>query len=256
MPMDRDFQRGYLPVDFAVQPFDSAWRLLVRSAQVFFANFGFLAAVTLPVVLPAKAALQFACYLADIPTSSTTAYLLVDLGDLLLDALVIPAAIFGLMHTFRTGMAPSVGRSLRWGRRQWAKALWNTFKADVTIMLYGALLVVPGLVAMVKLSLVDPIVAIEADKIAEVLQRSRNLTEGHGWRIFRVLLPLMLIGLVANVLLFNVFGGHTTSRPVIALLDSMLSLGGQWSTVVALLLYLGLVPTEKPAAAAKQKTAR
>jgi hypothetical protein len=255
MPMDRDFQRGYLPVDFVVEPFDSAWRLLIRSAQVFFSNFGFLAGVTLAVVLPVKATLQFACYLADIPTGGMTNYLLLDCSDLILDALVIPAAIFGLVEKFRTGTAAPVGRSLRWGCRQWAKSLWNKFKVEVTITLYAALLLVPGLIAMVKLSLVDPIVAVEADQVTEVLQRSRDLTENHRWPIFRALLPLMLIELGATFLVLDVFAGHTSSRPLIALVDSALSLGGQWSTVVALLLYLGLVPVEK-AAGARQKTAR
>ena len=38
----------------------------------------------------------------------------------------------------------------------------------------------------------------------------------------------------------------TASRPVIALVDSLLSAGGQWSTVIVLLMYLGVAPAEVP----------
>jgi len=253
--MDHDFRRGHLEIDFAVPRFESAWRLLVRSAGLFFSNIGFLATVTLVVFLPVKSALQFACYLLDIPTGGMTEYLLMDFSDLILDALVIPAAIYGLLDRLRTGAPAPLGRSLRWGRRQWAKALWNKFKVEVTITLSTALLVIPGILAMVKLSLTDAIVAIEADRETEVLERSRALTQGHRWPIFRVLLPLMLIELAATFAVLGVFAGSTSSRPLLALVDSALSVGGQWSTVIVLLLYLGLVPAEK-AIGAKQKIGR
>ena len=250
--MDRDFRRGHLEIDFPVEPFQSAGRLLVRSASVFFSNFWFLAVLTLAVFLPVKSALQFAGYLLDIPKGGLTAYLMMDFSDLVLSALVIPAAVFGLMHKLRTGDAPPLGRSLRWGWRQWGKMLWNKFKVEITITLWGALLVIPGVVAMVKLILTDAIVAIEADRESEALERSRELTEGRRWRIFGVLLPVMAVELAGTFVVLDALGAGTSSRVVIALVDSLLSVGGQWSTVVVLLLYLGIVPVEKPAPAKKK----
>jgi hypothetical protein len=253
--MDRDFRRGYLEVDFTVEPFQSAGRLLVRSASIFFSNFWFLAVLTLAVFLPVKSALQFAGYLLDIPKGGLTAYLMMDFSDLVLSALVIPAAVFGLMHKLRTGNAAPLGRSLRWGWRQWGKMLWNKFKVEITITLWGALLVIPGVVAMVKLILTDAIVAIEADRESEALQRSRELTEGRRWRIFGVLLPVMVLELAGTFVVLDALGVGTSSRVAIALVDSLLSVGGQWSTVVVLLLYLGIIPVEKPVPA-KKKTRR
>ena len=244
--MDRDFRQGHIEIDFLTEPFHSAFRLLVRSAVLFFANLRFLAAVTLLVYLPAKLALHFVLYLLDVPTSGMVAYLAVDLSDLFLSALVIPAVVYGLVAKFRGGQTAPVRESLRWGRRQWGKTLWNMFKVEVTVALWAALLLIPGLVAMVRLVFADVIVAIEADRETEVLARSRVLSKGHAWRIFFVLLPLMAASLVGSFLILGAFEKATDSRVVMAVADSLLSVGGQFTTVAVLLMYLGVVRTAVP----------
>jgi len=248
--MDRDFRQGHLEIDFPTEPFHSAFRLLVRSAVLFFANLRFLAAVTLLVYLPAKLALQFVLYLLDVPTSGIVSYLALDLSDLFLGALVIPAVVYGLVARFRCGQTAPLRESLRWGRRQWGKTLWNMFKVEVTVALWAALLLIPGLVAMVRLIFADVIVAIEADRETEVLARSRALARGHGWRIFFVMLPLMAASLLGTFLILGAFFQDAAySRVVMALADSVLSVGGQWTTVAVLLMYLGVAspaPSAKP----------
>jgi len=247
--MDRDFRQGHLEIDFPTEPFHSAFRLLLHSAVLFFANLRFLAAVTLVVYLPGKLALQFVLYLLHVPTSGMVSYLALDLSDLVLGALAIPAAIYGLVVKFRSGKVASVRESLRWGRRQWGKTLWNMFKVEITVALWGALLVIPGLVAMVRLIFADVIVAIEADRETEVLARSRILTKGHGWRIFLVVLPLMVAGLMGSFLVLGALEEAAYSRVVMAVADSVLSVGGQFTTVAVLLMYLGVARPAAPATA-------
>ena len=111
--MDRDFRQGHLEIDFPTEPFHSVWRLLLRSAVLFFANLRFLAAVTLLVYLPAKLALQLVLYVLDVPTGGIVTYLALDLSDLVLSALVIPAVVYGLVARFRGGQTASVRESLR-----------------------------------------------------------------------------------------------------------------------------------------------
>jgi hypothetical protein len=174
-------------------------------------------------------------------------YLALDLSDLFLSALVIPAVIYGLVAKFRGGQTAPLRESLRWGRRQWGKTLWNMFKVEVTVALWAALLLIPGLVAMVRLIFTDAIVAIEADRETEVLARSRVLSKGHGWRIFLVMLPLMAAGLVGTFLILGAFEDAAYSRVVMALADSVLSVAGQWTTVAVLLMYLGVASPATPA---------
>ncbi len=240
-----DFSRGYLAVDFPTEPFHSVGGLLLRSVRVFLSNLGFLTAVTLVVFLPGKLLLQLACWLGNVPIDGVLSAVLLDLSDLVLGALVAPAVIYGLLGRFRGGSPAPLAEALAWGRRQWAKSLWNRFKVEITVMLWSALLLVPGIVAMVKLAFTDPIVAIEADREREVLGKSRALTQGHRWRIFLALLPLWAAELVVTFLVFSALQRHTDSRLLIALVDSLFSVGGQWSTVIVLLMYLGLRAPEK-----------
>jgi hypothetical protein len=247
--MRREWEQGYLEIDFAFARFDSAWNLLVHSARVYFANLGFLAPLTLAVFLPAKLALQLISDWLDVSKGGLAAYLTMDLSDLVLSALAVPAAVYGLLEFFRTGKAAPLGRSLRWGRRQFAKTLWNKFKVEITITLWGALFLIPGIVKMVRLIFTDAVVAIEADRETAALDRSQELSRGVGWRIFAVLIPVTLVEFGGTYLALDAVGGTAAPRPVIALVDSLLSVCGQWSTVIVLLMYLGMVPAEpKPAA--------
>jgi hypothetical protein len=119
-------------------------------------------------------------------------------------------------------------------------------KVEITVALWGALLVIPGLVAMVRLIFAEAIVAIEADRETEVLACSRILSKGHGWRIFLVLLPLMAAGLVGTFLILGALEQASYSRVVIAVVDSVLSVGRQWTTVAVLLMYLGVANPTAP----------
>jgi len=58
---------------------------------------------------------------------------------------------------------------------------WEQAQSGITVSLSLLLLVVPGLVAMVKLAFTDVIVAIEGDRERAPLERSRELSAGHRW---------------------------------------------------------------------------
>lgn len=239
--MDRDFRRGHIEIDFPTEPFDSPLPLLRDSIRVFFENLAFLASATLVIYLPGKLATQLLCYLLDIPFAGLLSYLLLGISDLLLSALVVPAIVYGLIHRFRTGRAAPLGESLRWGRRQWIKTLVNQVKVEITITLWGALLVIPGIVAMVRLIFAAVIVAVEADLEHDVLGRSRKLAQGRRWRIFLVLLPMLMLDLAAMFLVLDRVQSVTQSRGAFAIADSILAVAGQLTTVAALLMYLGTV---------------
>jgi hypothetical protein len=238
--MKRADPKDHLPVDFAVESFDSAPRLLLRAAELYFGNFPFIAGVTLAIFLPAKLALQLVCWAMGVSTAGLTMYLLLDVSDLVLSSLAAPAIIYGLVWKWRRKALPPWPDALRWGRRQWGRTLWNKFKVEITVTLWGALLLVPGIVKMVQLAFTDQIIAIEADMEGDPLGRSRDVASGHGWRIFFVMLPLMAVELAGSYFILGAFHGPATSPLLIAAVDSLLSVGGQAGTVVILLMYLGL----------------
>jgi hypothetical protein len=242
--MERHFRKGHLEPGIAVEPFDSAWRLLGRSIALFAAALPFIALLTLTVFIPGKLVLQFACYVLDIPVDGALAYVLLDLSDLVLGALAIPAIIYGLTARLRTGRTPPVGECLRWGRRLWGRMLWNKFKVEITIALWSLLIFVPGIIAMVRLSLTDPALSVEGDNCMNPLERSRELAAGHGWRIFFVLAPLTILDTAGSFLVLGALARQP--RWMLALGDSAMAVVNGWTTVALLLIYLSLTGRASP----------
>lgn len=220
--------------------------LIVRATRLFFATLPFLAATTLAVYLPLKGALQMICYAFDIPLEGILAYCLMDAADLVVSALVIPAVVYGLVTRLRTGRTPAMSEALRWGRRQWSRTLWNKFKVEITIAIWSLLLVIPGVVAMIRLIFTDVVVGVEGDDEREPLARSRALSTGHGWRILLALLPaapLSAAHMYATLRMVQI--APVAMVPV----DALFSVLDQWMNVAILLVYLGLAVGLKPAVA-------
>jgi hypothetical protein len=237
--MQRDFRQGQLAIDFAAPPFDSAWRVLGRSFLLFARNLPFIAAVTLAVFLPGKLLTQFLCYVLDVPVEGVLSYVLLDTSDLVLGALAVPAIVYGLVARLRTGRTPPVGECLRWGRRLWGRMLWNKFKVEITVLLWSLLLFVPGILAMVRLSLTEQALAVEGDSCPNPLERSRELTAGYRWRTFFVLAPLLILDTAGSFLVL----GELAQQPrwMLALGDSLMAVVNGWTTAALLLIYLARV---------------
>jgi hypothetical protein len=205
--------------------------IIRRATRLFFDKLGFLSAVTLAVFLPSKLVLAWVCWLFDLAPDGIPAYLIMDFGDLAFSALVIPAAIYGLANN------ASFAKSMRRGRNIWGTALWNKLKVEITITLWAALLIVPGIVAMMKLILVDPIVALDSDKVTQPLQHSRELTQGIRWRILLTLLPALPLGLLHT---YGTLRALQYSRWLMVPVDSVLSILDHWMTAAVVLLYLAV----------------
>jgi hypothetical protein len=246
--MDRGFHKGFLEIDFPTEPFAAPLPVLLRAFRLYLSNFTWIAALTLAVFLPGKLLLQFICEVTDVPPGGMLSYALLEISDLVLSALVVPALVYGLISVMRTGRAPAMAECLRWGRRQYAKTLWNKIKVEITIMLWGALLVIPGIIATIRLVFTDIVVAVEADLETDPMARSRELTRGRRWRVFLVLAPMMLLDLAATFLILDRIPGATDSRLLFAAADATLNVLAQLTTVAALLMYLGLLPPAKKVA--------
>jgi hypothetical protein len=236
--MDRDFRNGSLALDFPTEPFVSPLALLLASARLWVRTFPFLAAITLAIFLPGKLLLHFACYLTDVPPDGILSYVLMQISDFFLGALATPVIVYGLVDYSRKRTAPPIGESFRWGRRQWLRTLGNKLKVEVTVTLYCALLFIPGIVVMMRLIFTDVIVAIEADREPDPMQRSRKLSHGHRWRIFFTLFPLAILDLVG---MFLMMGRVEHSRLLFAIAESFLAVPEQLGTIAIFLIYLGLV---------------
>lgn len=218
--------------------FDSAPRLLGRSAAVFFGNLPAVALLTLSVMIPGNLLVQALCSLGNVPADGILSYLFLEMGDLVFGAWAAAAVIYAVGGKLRIGRMPGMGEALGRGRRLWLPMFWNQFKVEITVGLWSLLVFIPGFMALVRLFLVQPIVVLEPEA-AEPLRRSEELTRGARWRIFFVALPMTLVDLAGSFVVFDALPGVGHSRVLLALADSALAVIGQWSIVAALLIYLG-----------------
>jgi hypothetical protein len=234
-------RKGHLELDFPAPGFDSALRLLGRSFVLFAACLPSIAAVTLAVFVPGKLLTQFVGYVLEVPVEGIVSYVLLDASDLVLGALAIPAIVYGLAGRLRTGRTPPAGECLRWGKRLWGRMLWNRFKVEITVLLWSLLIFVPGIIAMVRLSLTEAGLSVEGDRCSDPLERSRELTAGHGWRIFFVLAPLVILDTAGGFLVLGALAHEP--RWMLALGDSLMAVVNGWTTVALFLIYVGLRPS-------------
>jgi hypothetical protein len=223
--------------------------MLWRSLAVYFQNFGFITRVALVGYAPLKFGAFLICQLAGISPGGVAASVIRDFGDGILGALVAPAVIYGIVSRLRSGKLPSAAECLRRGRQLWWKTLWNDIKAEITVGLRLALLIVPGVIAAVRLSFVEAVVAIEGEEQSQVLARSRELSAGHGWQIFFVCLPAVAMGFLNEFLLFSLMEKLGLSWMLAAAIDCVMAIAGQWTTVLLTLLYLAFAPSVEPDAA-------
>jgi hypothetical protein len=235
--------------ELAIVPFASIGSMLLRSLAVFFRNFGFIAAVTLAAYAPLKLVIFSICGVAGVSPGGVASSIIRDLADGISASLVAPALIYGVVTVLRDGRTPGVGACLRRGRTLWWPTLWNDLKAEITIGLRLLLLVVPGIIAGVRLCFVEQVVALEPDNRSWALARSREIAAGHGWKIFFLCVPVAAMGFLSEYLLFSLMVKLGLSWTVAAFIDCGLALAAQWSTVLFTLMYLGLVSGGRDAAA-------
>ncbi len=168
--------------------------------------------------------------------------------DMLLEAvfgsLVVPALIHALVKRRQSGEQPGVGESFRWGYRQWGRTFGNRWLAGMATLGGTFLFVIPGIVFWIWFSLIEPVVAIEADNQPKALTRSRSLTEGSRWAI---LFSFVLMGLLFAV--FAVLSGvpfvFVDNWMISAFIDCGLDVGHRAFVVMTLVIYLS-VSRDKP----------
>jgi hypothetical protein len=227
-------------IEPAAEPFTSVGATLVRSLAVFFAHFGFIASVTLAAYAPLKFVVFSICGIAGVSPGGVTSSIIRDMADGISASLVAPALIYGIVSALRVGRTPPVGECLRRGLGLWWPTLWNDFKAEITVGLRLLLLVVPGIIAAVRLAFVEQVVALEPENRSTVLARSREIAADHGWKIFFACIPAVAVGFLSEWLLFSLMDKFGLSWTMAAFVDCGLALAAQWSTVLVTLIYLGL----------------
>jgi glycerophosphoryl diester phosphodiesterase family protein len=138
-----------------------------------------------------------------------------------------------------------IGDAYRFGyARMWSILLVGLLVA-LSVMGGFLLLVIPGFFVMTRLFAAIPALVIEGKRGRAALRRSWFLVEGHGWRVFGIIILVGLItGLVSSVFAIATDQGWL-GQAVAAALSGIVT--GPFTALVGTLLYLDLrARSEKP----------
>lgn len=163
----------------------TAWRVFVGAPGLFLTS-------ALLIFAPVLAARAFLLTAAVDPGPWMLAGL-----DLLTNLVLIPvtaaAVVFGVFRRLR-GESASLGDCLRTGfRRAFAVALASLLMGLATVA-GMCLLIIPGLIMASGLFVSIPALVVERRFSLDALHRSWDLTEGHRWQMFVLLVVMFLIG--------------------------------------------------------------
>lgn len=94
------------------------------------------------------------------------------------------------------GERVSIGRTYQYALRKLPAILWITILTSIVTLIGFILLIIPGIIAFVRLALAPPVVVVEDVRGTKAIGRSWRLTKGHFWRLLGL---LILSGLIAGV---------------------------------------------------------
>lgn len=187
-------------------------RVVGRTFRVIGDNLGvFAIAALILVTLPV-----FAGTIIGITSGSATVFslasggggLIAGVGGLILQGLVVHAAINRL-----NGRSVETGEIVNVGARYALPLLGLAIISTLGLMLGFVLLLVPGLILCVVWSVASPSLVMEKRGVFDSLQRSRDLTRGHRWSIFGLLVVYSILSIVISLTVQGLSGaaGVTTS---------------------------------------------
>ena len=226
----------------AIGTFSGIGDVLSPTFQLFKNNFWLITKIVLVLVAPVEIFQTLSIGAKPSDWQSLTAIVLL---GLLAKALVAPSLIYALGTVMRTGVAPSLNESYRWGLSRMGKLIPAVLMVWVLVGLGMICLIIPGLILSVAFALVYPIATLENLGPVEILKRSFQLTKGYRWNIFWASVVLGLLVLLLNIpaiVVGAVFGATGIAFwPVQAVLAMFNDILGEATTVLSLVIYLSLV---------------
>lgn len=240
-PPSAEAEIGAVPAGpMAVEPFTSVTRLFGRALSLYFGNMGTIAGITLAIFAPVSFVKNYLVHASGLEADVGATSRVEMIVEGIFGALVTAALLSALQHKIETGRDLGVREALARGLRRWGAVFGARFRSGLLIALGLVLLVVPGLIWTVKYSLTDEVATLDVDRSSgRVLNRSAELTRGHGWKVFGVGL-LATIPVVTLQFAGGMAAGLAESWVVTALMDCVTNVVYRFFTPVMLLVYLGL----------------
>jgi hypothetical protein len=128
------------------------------------------------------------------------------LVGLLMGGILTVSLVYGTVRDLQ-GRPADFAALLARGLQQVGPALAVIIVTTIIFIVGGILLIVPGIIAYVILWVTLPVAVIERPGVTASLSRSAELTKGHRWEIFGILVVLVVAQIVLVFLIGLIFGG-------------------------------------------------
>jgi hypothetical protein len=144
------------------------------------------------------------------------------------------------------GERVSIGRTYRYALGKLPAILWVTILTSILTLIGFILLIIPGIIAFVRLSVTPPVVIVEDVRGTKAVGRSWRLTKGHFWRLLGALILSALIAAIGALIItipteFVAFTLGPGGWPVSALGSVLASIVvTPFSMLIIVLLYFDL----------------
>jgi hypothetical protein len=160
------------------------------------------------------------------------------LAAVLIGAIVYQGVVVQAVRDIQDGVRDlSLGGLFRSISGVLAPLMWTSLLVGVGVFVGFLAFIVPGLFLLTQWAVAAPVVVCEKRSAPEAISRSRQLVQGHGWRVFGVLIATLLLVFVASTTLVAVAAGsgrvaiavaslvaRTLTAPIFALASAVLYL--------------------------------
>lgn len=238
-----------LSVKIPIPRFETSLELTGASLKIFLKSFWFISKVVLVVYLPASLLKEIALK----SDNTTNSEQFDNFINLVFDALITPAVIFGIAQLLKKKTFPSTFDAYRFGWKKWGLVWAREFKGCLLTVLRLVMLVVPGILAGIAYALIPYAVCFESNTQKSSLRRSRELSIGRRWLILSsgclIGLPIFLFASIPELwadlsspsLLFNIF-----SISIDVFFNCLGNILIQTLVIAYLLIYLKAVKSKNP----------
>ena len=165
---------------------------------------------------------------------------------------ILQAAILRGAAQATIGDPVDVEASYRWGLSRFGSVLLVALLVGIVVGVGFILLIIPGIIFLVFLSVSEPALIVENRRGTEALKRSWNLVRGHFWHaLVVILIAAILTGIVQGIL--TAIGGHNWFvRWIFSAIAQILT--SPFSALVTVLLYLDLRARKEALTAERLRT--
>jgi hypothetical protein len=224
------------------------WPKFVLAIRLYFVSFVPLASLILTFWLPANLFITSATFGNPADENGMLSFRLNSMAESVIGP-PVAAAVIALIAARLEGRRVGYRSALGVGLRSWWPVFAADFVAGLFILLGLVALIVPGLILMVRYSLMNQAVVLERAGVSESRSRSTELVKGRGWQIVMawLLSCLVYVGVTTLNIAFLTIAPDDWDGQISSVVFSCLQdVGGLFLTVWLTLYFWEARSTPKP----------